>query len=137
MKYWTELRPDWRDAPLAFWVHREVDAAHWRDACVFDPPAPKPAAAGMYVFLCIEFRRDVLVFSSEHQLAEFIRVMSLHLLPTTSQLSASRGSGAGPNSHWLSRLPRRLKATRAREVLVKQLEACRAQAVSQLARAPR
>src|SRR4051812_25406557 len=105
MKSWTEERTDWRDAPMAYWVHREIDFPSWRDASVYDPPEPKPAGKNGYVFFCLEYRREILVFSSAQQLEEFIRIMSMNPLPTSKRLSGLRGSVAGPNSHWLSRLP--------------------------------
>ena len=71
--------------------------------------------------LCVEAGDTVLRFSSEAQLREFIRVLSLKRLPTTRQLSDQRGSGLGPNSHWLSRLPADLKSPRRRALLVKKL----------------
>ena len=121
MKYWTELRPDWKDAPMSYWVHRELDSAAWRDAHAFDPPSPRPIGRSGFVFLCVDVSRETLVFSSPQQLQTFISIMSAHPLPSSRRLSALRGTGAGPNSHWLSRLPAKLKSPKVRGQLVKGL----------------
>lgn len=106
---------------MAFWVHREVKSTDRKAPPTYDPPAPKAAAADGYAFLCCEIQREVLIFSSREQLAEFMAVMSKKPLPTSMQLSAKRGSSVGPNGHWLSRLPATLKGPRARERMVKAL----------------
>lgn len=71
--------------------------------------------------LCVECEGVVLRFSSRTQLEECLRVLSLKPLPTSRRLSAARGSGAGPNGHWLSRLPAHLKSPRARVKVVNAL----------------
>jgi len=48
-------------------------------------------------------------------------------LPTSRQLSRKRELPVGPNSHWLSRLPVKLKAPKERAKLVSRLEAVREQ----------
>ena len=71
-----------------------------------------------------------LVFSSPEQLAHFIEVMATKPLPTSRALSARLGTGAGPNDHWLSRLPADLKPPAARSQLVRHLKAVYAMAVT-------
>jgi len=118
VKVHTELRRDWRDAPLAFWVHQEAAGGNWRSATSFEPAAPKPLGKRGYLFLVVDFGRETLEFSSPAQLAHFIEVLSKNPLPTSRRLSTLRGSTAGPNSHWLSRLPASLKTVKRRAQLV-------------------
>ncbi len=121
-KHWLEYIDDWRDAPMAYWVHvPEGNVTSWRDAEAYNPPAPHRVPNKGYPVTCIEFDGIVLQFSSEAQLSDCIRVLSLKPLPTAKRLSAIRGSGAGPNGHWLSRLPAKLKSPKVRERLVRAL----------------
>jgi hypothetical protein len=122
-KHWVEFTEDWRNEPLAFWVHIEQDGQPWFKAERFLPEAPRPVPHKGYPVLCVEFMGMVLRFSSREQLGECIRVLSLNPLPTTRRLSELRGSTLGSNSHWLSRLPGRLKSPKARRVLVAALTA--------------
>lgn len=112
---------DWRHAPLAFWVHLPVHAS----AETFEPPAPREIPHKGYALLRIQFETHELQFSAPEQLDHFIAVLSTRPLPTTRQLSSRRGLSAGPNSHWLSRLPAALKAPKKRVKLVEALHAIR------------
>lgn len=78
------------------------------------PPIPHKG----YAVLCVPFGEMVLQFSSSEQLLECIRVLSLTPLPTSRQLSNRRDTSKGPNGHWLSRLPARVKSPKNREKLV-------------------
>jgi hypothetical protein len=118
----TELRPDWRDTPLAYWVHKEVPAGNWRAAPSYLPAAPKPHGRKGYPFLVVDFGRATLEFSSAEQLSHFVEVLSATPLPTSRRLSADRGAAVGPNGHWLSRLPSTLKSPKTRAQLVEALE---------------
>ncbi len=114
-KHWFDFAEDWRSAPMAYWVHVPRDGMHWRDeAAVFDPPAPPGMPRG-YPVLCIELRDALLWFSSPAQLQAFIETLSMKPLPSSRRLSGQRGSGHGPNSHWLSRLPAWMKGAGFRE----------------------
>lgn len=117
------LEPDWRTAPLAFWVH--VPAVGSNAECV--PPAPVEVLHKGFVFLHVDAADVDLQFSSLAQLDHFIEVMDAKLLPTSRQLSRRRALPVGPNSHWLSRLPAKLKAPRERAKLVSRLRAVREQ----------
>jgi hypothetical protein len=94
-----------------------------------EPPAPSEIPHKGFAVLHVPFAEYDLVFSSPEQLDHFIRVLATTPLPTSRQLSARRSPTSGPNGHWLSRLPARLKAPRARAKLVQAMEAVRAQAV--------
>jgi hypothetical protein len=108
-KFYFTFEADWRHAPLAHWVH--ADSA----------PAPVPHRG--YVWLHVPCGSIDMQFSSGAQLAHCIDVLARKPLPTSRQLSALRGSGAGPNGHWLSRLPGALKAPARRARLIKLLRA--------------
>lgn len=104
---------------MAYWVHAEPGGAAWRDARIYLPPAPHPVAGRGYSCPMVEWGDQQLEFSSPEQLNEFIRVLGLSPLPTSRRLSADRHHG--PNSHWLSRLPAKLKAPKVRAKLVEYL----------------
>ena len=114
----TELRRDWREAPLAFWVHREVPIGNWSNSTSYQPAAPRAHGRKGYPFLVVDFGRETLEFSSPDQLSHFVEVLSMNPLPTSRRLSALRGGTAGPNGHWLSRLPASLKSAKRRAQLV-------------------
>ena len=109
LKYRFEYIADWRQAPMAYWVHIEQGDKHWLVADIFDPPPPRPISGKGYPVLCVEVRDVVLYFSSPAQLRVFVETLSMKPLPSPRRLSALRGTGHGPNSHWLSRLPAWLK----------------------------
>lgn len=109
---------DWRHAPLAYWVH--IPDPDNPAAC--DPPAPPHIPHHGYALLRVAYGPHELVFSSPEQLGHCIEVLARKPLPTSRALSARRGSGAGPNGHWLSRLPAALKRPATRSELVRLLK---------------
>lgn len=110
---------DWRRTPGAYWVHIPIPDNEGE----YTPPAPKPIPGRGYAILQVPFGTHVLEFCSAAHLQHYIDVLSQKLLPTTTQLSEQRGSGAGPNGYWLSRLPAELKPYSKRLLLVKKLKA--------------
>jgi hypothetical protein len=124
-KYHFSYQPDWRAAPVAFWVHRPVDGS---DA--FDPPVPPAIPHKGFAFLHVAFDAAELCFSAPAQLDHFIDVLSKKPLPQSRALSSQRGLPVGPNGHWLSRLPATLKSPRNRMRLVESLKAIRASVVA-------
>jgi hypothetical protein len=121
-KHWTEYTDDWRRLPMAYWVHVAQGPGPWNDAQHYDPEAPPRLPHKGYAVVCVQFEEVVLRFSSEAQLRECIRVLSIKPLPTTRRLSIMRGTSVGPNTHWLSRLPAKLKSPRKRARLVEVLQ---------------
>ncbi len=120
LEYWFEYYKDWHcAAPLAYWVHIEQDGKPWRDSEHYKPPAPKAVLHKGYPILCFSVLDCTLRFSSTAELSEFIHVLSMNPLPTSKRLSELRGTGYGPNNHWLSRLPTQLKSTKNRPKVVK------------------
>jgi hypothetical protein len=122
-KHWFEYAEDWRGYPGAYWAHKNKNGAFWIYATEFDPPAPRPVPHKGYLVLCVETNGFVFRFSSPEQLADCLRVLAMKPLPTTRRLSALYGSGHGPNSHWLSRLPAKVKSPKARVAAVAALRA--------------
>lgn len=116
--FYLAFEPNWRTAPLAFWVHVPVAGTPG----MYVPNAPTPVQHKGYVFLYVEKGEFELRFSSLAQLDHFIEVMETKPLPTSRQLSHRRGAPLGPNSHWLSRLPAKLKTPRERGKLVAELK---------------
>ncbi|GAA6140650.1 hypothetical protein NBRC116584_04680 [Hydrogenophaga sp. 5NK40-0174] len=101
---------DWRTAPQAFWVHVPVPGT----SGLCEAPAPNRVPRKGYLVLHVQFDEYELQFSDPAQLDHFIEVLSSKPLPTSRQLSSRRGLPVGPNGHWLSRLPAKLKAPRKR-----------------------
>ena len=125
-RHWIEYTSDWRNEPMAYWAHKEQGNCPWREATSYVPPAPLPEGKKGFRVLCVEFGDVVLRFSSAAQLEELVHILSKKPLPTTRRLSALRGHGAGPNSHWLSSLPGHIKSPKTRSQVVRQLSAFRA-----------
>lgn len=113
-KYHFSFTDHWYSAPLAYWVHVSVPG----EPGAYKPAAPVRIPHKGYVVLHIEFEKHELVFSSPAQLEHFIAILAAKPLPSSRYLSARRGEHVGPNAHWLSRLPARLKSPRKREKLV-------------------
>jgi hypothetical protein len=121
-KFHFSFATDWRHLPAAYWVHIPVEGVPH----AFLPPAPIGVPHKGFAVLHVEFQQHELVFSSAAQLDHYIEILSKTPLPTTRQLSALRHEASGPNSHWLSRLPAELKASKVRPALVKALLAAKA-----------
>lgn len=88
---------------MTFWVHRSVGGVQWSADATLDPPKPAPSPGRGYPYYFVEFDGMTFEFASVSELRVCLAVLSQKLLPSTRRLS--QGTGAGPNSHWLSRLP--------------------------------
>lgn len=108
---------------MAFWVHLPADGKPWRDAQVFDPPAPKPVPGRGFPIFCVEFDRALLRFSSLDELRVCLHTLSRRALPSNLILTRRRGGGYGPSNHWLNRLPLRAMTWPYRQKVVKYLKA--------------
>lgn len=80
----------------------------------------------------VEFDGFTFAFASLDELDICLETLSKKLLPTSLQLAAKRGTGVGPNSHWLSRLPAKVKPWRYREKAVKYLAKARGEFLDEL-----
>jgi len=124
LKHWFEYTSDWRHAPMAYWVHIPQDGKDWRDeSAEFLPPAPRKISGKGYPALCVEVKDEVLWFSSAAQVRAFVDTLQRKPLPSTRRLSELHGTGHGPNSHWLSRLPTWMKSAAFRNRTLPKLEA--------------
>jgi hypothetical protein len=121
---------------MSFWVHRELGNRGWSESTEFDPPLPGPVAGRGFATFCVEFNGVTFRFASLDELRVCIATLSKKLLPATRRLSAERGSGMGPNSHWLSRLPAKAKPWRYRERAARYLERALADFESEVDRTP-
>jgi hypothetical protein len=124
-KHWIEYRKSWTQEPMTFWVHIEVDGRPWCEAKRFDPPAPKPIPGRGWAVFLVEFDGFVFRFASLAELDVCVATLSRKVLPTTRRLSAERGTTVGPNSHWLSRLPKGTKSWQYRQQAVRYLKEVR------------
>lgn len=114
------------ETPLTFWVQIQKLEGGAFDVNSFEPPLSKVIGGKGFSELKVNFLGVDFRFSSVHELAHFISVMEKRNLPTTMSLSLKRNAGIGPNGHWLSRLPSRLKPWRQRVRLVKLLKIAKA-----------
>lgn len=121
IRHWIEYIPDWRQAPMACWVHVPQPGQTRKQPIRYRPEPPAPIPHLGYALVCMEFGRFVLCFSSRPQIEECIRILSQKPLPPAHCLAARLGYKGGLKEHWLSRLPARLKAPRPRDKLVKAL----------------
>lgn len=112
---WTEYSETWQDSPMSYWVHVEADGRPYYEAEAFDPPRPGPVPGRGYATHFVECDGFTFEFSSLAELEECARILSQKALPSTLRLSAKRIGGAGPNGHWLSRLPAHVKPWRYRQ----------------------
>ena len=105
-KFWSEVGGDWRQAPMAYWVPEE-------------PPAP---VMGGYRWYFVKSQGFTFQFSSIPQIEHCREILGQKLLPTSQALSELVCPEAGPNRHWLSRLPPDLKKWSIRQRIVQDLE---------------
>jgi len=103
---------------MSFWVHRHLDSEVWTDATEFDPHLPKAIPTKGYPKLVVNALGIELEYASFNEAEHFLEVISKKNMQTSTQLSKLRGSSTGPNSHWLSRLPSKLKPWSKREKII-------------------
>jgi len=114
-RHWVEYSDERVRSPLTFWVHRERPGESWSLGSELEPPLPGPVGGKGYPKFFVSVADFEFRFASLEEMRHCIDVLSRKDLPTSLELSAERGSGASPKSHWLSRLPRRAKSWRFRE----------------------
>jgi len=116
----------WKTPPVSvmtYWVHRALDGESFSRATRFDPPRPGPVGGKGWPVLLVEVDGVGLVFTSLAELDTYVDVMSRRPLPLSRELL--RDFPMGPNSHWLSRLPKKAKSVKHRETAVKYLREIR------------
>ncbi len=117
-RHWIEYQDTRPVCPMTFWVHREVGGKPWYDAEEFDPPRQAAVAGRGYPVFMVECDGFTFEFASLDEIRVCISTLTQKLLPRTIELTRERGIGLRPNSHWLSRLPARIKPWRFREKAV-------------------
>ena len=105
---WIEYTEEFSASPMTYWVHKGSGGEHWREADEVVPPMPRPVPGRGFALMHVEYSGFTFTFASLDELDVCLDVLSKKNLPTSSQLSAERGTGAGPNGHWISRLPARV-----------------------------
>lgn len=124
MKKWRiEYKKEYTPSPLSFWVHRHLDNDVWSQATAYDPGLPKAIPSKGFPVLIVDALGVELQFSSIEEVDHFLEVIGRKTMPTPSQLSKKRHAAAGPNRHWLSRLPAKLRPWRKREKIIPIIQA--------------
>lgn len=119
MKKWKIVyTEEYRPSPLSFWVHRHLDNDLWSLASEFDPGLPKAIPLKGFPVLLVDALGIELRFSSIAEVEHFLEVISMKNMPTPLQLTKLRNASYGPNGHWLSRLPAKLKPWSKREKVI-------------------
>jgi hypothetical protein len=113
---------EYQATPITFWVHQKIERHAEFNIDNFNPPLSKIIGGKGYPLLCLGYLGIELRFSSVEEIEHCIEVLGAKNMQTTISLSLKRNARVGPNGHWLSRLPAKLKSWRRREVLVKKLE---------------
>lgn len=123
MKKWRiEYSPEYEPSPLSFWVHKHLDSEVWSYAKKFEPELPSSIPGKGYPRLVVDALGIELRFSSVEEVKHFLEVVRQKNMPTSAQLSQKREASYGPNGHWLSRLPAKLKPWSKREKYIKAVE---------------
>lgn len=121
-RHWIAFQEERAIGPMTFWVHRpRENVGNWSQAQTFDPPLPPYEPGEGYPLYHVEFDGFTFDFISLDEIRHCIEILSNPLLPRSIDLSNARGSDHGPNSHWLSRLPAKVKPWRYREGAVRYL----------------
>ena len=116
---WIEYRATRPHLPMTFWVHKAVgEACCWSEASSYSPPLQIRIVGKGYPVFHVEIDGFVFRFSSFDEINECIAVLGQKVLPRTIDLSKKRTTSFGPNNHWLSRLPSRVKRWKYREKAV-------------------
>lgn len=123
MKKWhIEFTEQYQPSPMSFWVHMQVNYSGWYGAKQYEPALPKAIPGKGFPVLYVDVFGVELRFSSSEEVEHFLSIIGLKNMPTSLQLSRLRGPNYGPNSHWLSRLPAKLKPWRRRQRIIPMVE---------------
>jgi len=117
-KHWIEFQDTQPYCPMTPWVHRPVGGKPWFEAKAFDPPRQAAVPGKGFPVFKVECDGFTFEFSSIAEIHVCIEILSKRLLPRPIDLCRELGTRAGPNSHWLSRLPARVKPWKYRQKAV-------------------
>lgn len=116
-------------SPLSYWVHAGIGEKdrHYVQCSQYDPPFPAKDPLKGFPFLIVSVSGFAFEFASLPELDHCIDILGQKNLSSTAALVAKRGGGYGLNSHWLSRLPAKLKPWSKREKIVEALQKVKAE----------
>ena len=115
-RHWIDYHDTRPQLPMTYWVHREpANGKPWYEATEFDPPREPLVAGRGYPVFHVEVDGFTFSFSSRAEIEECIRVLSQRHMPRALDLANARDGASGLNTHWLSRLPARVKSWKYRE----------------------
>ncbi len=106
---------EYQPSPLSFWVHVGCDNEIWINETQYEPVLPKAIFAKGFPVLVVDALGHELQFNSIQEVEHFLEVVKQKHMPTSTQLASKKIKSKGPNSHWLSRLPAKLKSWRNRQ----------------------
>lgn len=118
-RHWIELQPDRPTSPMTRWVRGEQGDSR----VLVDTGRQVGGQFAGYPLFKVEYQGFAFEFASLEEMRECIEVLGTKLLPRTLDLAREKGTGAGPNSHWLSRLPGHVKPWRYRKGAIAYLRA--------------
>jgi hypothetical protein len=96
-----------------------------------EPPLPRPIVGKGYPIYFVTAGRFTFRFSSLHELDKCVETLSQKVLPPT--ILEHQGIQYYANSHWLSRLPGKVKSWRYRQKAIKVLLKARESFTKELA----
>ena len=131
-RHWIDYTAEVTESPMTYWIHQGPDGEHWRDAAEVIPPMPGPVPGRGFPRMHVEYHGFTFSFASMHELDACAETLARKNLPTSRQRSAERGSGAGPNRHWLSRLPAKVTTWKYRRGVIEYLAEARKDFVDRL-----
>jgi len=123
MKKWRiEFTEEYKPSPLSFWVHKHLDNEVWPHAKQYEPALPTGIPTKGFPRLIVDALGVELDFASVEEVEHFLDIVSQKNMPASTQLSQKREVTYGPNGHWLSSLPAKLKPWSKREKYIKTVE---------------
>ena len=129
--WWIEYRQEWRQSPMTCWVHMPVVSLAGNPTAEIEPPLPRPIIGKGYPIYFVTAGRFTFQFSSLYELEQCVETLSQKVLPPT--ILEHNGIQYYANSHWLSRLPGKVKSWRYRQKAIKVLMKARESFTKELA----
>jgi hypothetical protein len=129
-RYHIVYHETWKQSPLSFWVHRAVGGTTWHQAAAFDPPFPPPIPGKGYPYYLIEVDGFTFAFASIEEIDHCMTTLRQRHLPDTTRETEERGTG--PGSHWLNKLPRKVRTWKYREKAIRYMTKIRTDFIDRL-----
>lgn len=115
---WIQYQDTAPSTPMTYWVHDEELGDDGISG--FNPPKQEPIPGKGYPLFHVECDGFTFIFASPAEIRECIKVLNEKILPQTIGKPVP-GSSTPPgwaNSHWLSRLPAKVKSWKYRQKAV-------------------